>query len=386
MVYNTGMLKRKERIRKEDFLTGFLQAMQFLMKILFFYGTGTLLYGFWQGITGGYLTLFAVMVISGAMIFRLLLMIMAGERKTTDSSLWCGDILEAVVLSTLAFRMNWKAGAVVLTGCVISLVMRRFLHGKPQKVVMNLVRYGFYIAGTFVSLQFFGKNAITFSDASALIAGVIFFGMDLSPDFAEKKESSVSEEKWKPGKEDLLPVVIGISRDAFGMASLACLTPLSVQIFNAEKEIHQMSGYRNLILCAVLAFIFQIISSLMEEKNTERKRGQECLSLAVTAACASVFLMHISVQIGVVYLLAFLALAAGVFLLKSTGHDRYRNVRMIAFVLSCLGVILVMAASFQTYDGIFVDYSVVLMAYFISMAATVMSEEICAYLPEDETE
>lgn len=374
------MLEKRERIRKEDFLTGFLQALQFVMKILFFYGTGTLLYGFWQGITGGYLTLFAVMVISGSMIFRLLLMIFAEKRKTNEASSLFAVLLEAGLLSVLSFRMDRKAGLAVLSACAAALVLYRALHGKMRKVFMILFGYAFYILGAYGSLQVLGKNAITFSDASALIAGMIFFGMDLMKGSEEKEEQPDMETEQKWERKDLFPLIISIGRDAFFMASIACLTPLCVQMISVEKEIHQTDGFRNLILCTVTALVFQIILFCMKEKHAgskEKQRRLTCLSLSVTAIGASLFLMHASMMIGVVYLLGFLAVAAGVFLLEYSGHSSVRNRKITAFLLGYISILLVMIASFQVYDGVFVDYSVVLMAYFLSMAVVVMGEEIC---------
>lgn len=375
------MLKKKMQWKREDLLTGFLYAMEYLMKILFFYGAGALMYGFWQGVTGGYLTLFAGMVISGSMIFRILLMIFEKNKEVTETALLFQLICDGILFTLLSFRMNGTIGLIVLAGCVLMIVVYRFLKGDLRNIVVKICAYCFSMLVCILTMRLFAKGTITFSDSMALLSGSVFFGLDC---MKERRKNGLFLAKDNR-KRQILPAILLVGKDAFLMGAFGCLTPLFYQILNAHKEIRQISGYRNMIICAGLALFFVIICGNIKKKRASSVFPDTC-ALSVTVLCSSVFLMHVSLLIGLVYLLGYAAVLAGMFLLKSSGHDSLFSMRLVLFLFSYVFLLLVMFTSFQIYDGIYVDYTVVLMTYFFNMTEVILLEEISDGLIEAESE
>lgn len=356
------MPKEKVKIRKEDLLTGFPCALEYLMEILFFYGTGVVLYGFWQGITGGYLTLFAGMVISGSFVFHILLDIFRKNRNDTGMSVCLEVLMEGILFSLLSFRMSWQAGVPALCGSVLILVIQGLLHGKEKEYVFSLWWYAFVIGMGWMALSLFQKGTITFADSVALLSGAVFSG-------GKKAALKNLKKKEKAGKDTILSVLLSAGNRFFLFLSLMSLSPLFCQILNQSEGAGLRKGYRMVLLWTAFSLILLWVRYFMGRKSSLRT---EEISLLCAVTAGSVFLMRTSGFIGLSELLCFLALNAGLFLLHLSGHDSRFTWNLGCFAGSHISLIVMLVIVFQLYDGILVNYQCVLMTYFLSMAETVL--------------
>ena len=360
------MLWKNIKISEEDFLTGFLYALEYVMEILFFYGTGVVMYGFWQGITGGYLTLFAGMVISGAAIFHLLLEIFLKNRKKSEEAVGTDGLLEGLFFSLFAFRMNLKAGWTVLAGCLALLLIQNLMHGKWKRDVLVFCRYGFFLMSGYVVMNLFLKQSVTFGDSMALLAGTLFFNHEalrISPD---QKEEYFS-------RKQILPVLCALIRKGTSLAALISLTPVFYTILNQTENIQIMRTYGPVLLFTMVSLVFNLMENHRKDTNTVLIQG---VSLLLAVLIGSVILMLYSVMTGVVNLLCFLAVCACLFLAHAGNHDSSFTWNLIGYTGSHIALILVMILVFQIYDGIHVNYMTVLMAYLLNMAITVLVDEM----------
>lgn len=381
MVYNTGMSENEKKKTGENFLTGFLHALQYLTEILFFYGTGALMYGFWNGITGGYLALFAGMVLSGSLLLHLLVQILERKHEITEQAEWISRILEGILYSLAVLSMDVRAGAVTLTGCAVILILRKLTENQQRDVLLRICGAAFSMLSLCMIPAMLQRNIITLADGMMMAAGSMLFCLE---DF--RIPSAGRRKKEFLWKKQILSAVLASGRDSFFMASLACLTPVIYQILNQKEKIHQMAGYRNVVICGCLALVFELVLYFTEKKQNHspyESAASRAAALILTGLCASLFLMHASVMIGLIDLLVLMAVPAGVFLLKQSGHESVFSVKLLVFLLSWIGLFLVMMTSFQIYDGIYVDYSAVLMAYLLCTAEVILLDEICHYLPSD---
>ena len=357
------MLKRKEKIRKEDVLTGFLYALEYLTEILFFYGAGVVMYGFWQGITGGYLTLFAGMVISGAFVFHILLEIFLKERAVTDQSVLTEVLMEGILFVLLSFRMSWKAGVTALCGCALILIVHGLLREKEKTYVLPFCRYAFVLVIGWMALNLFQKKTITFADSVTLLSGALFFDGET---FHQKTEETGA------GNKEILSFLSDSGNRIFLILSLFSLSPLYYQILNKTDDFQLSSGYRMVILWAAVSLIFLLSGNVFQKASFRIQK----ISVFCILIIGSIILMHTSVMTGILNLLCILALTAAFYLFHYTGHDSSFTWNMVSFTGSHIVLIVMLVIVFQLYDGITVNYMSVLMTYFLNMAGIYLIQKL----------
>lgn len=358
------MLKRKEKIGKEDVLTGFLYALAYLTEILFFYGAGVVMYGFWQGITGGYLTLFAGMVISGAFVLHILLEIFLKQRTVTDSSALMEILMEGILFTLLGFRINWQAGLTALCGSALTLIIHECVPEKGKTYGLPLCRYAFVLVIGWMALNLFQKKTITFADSVALCSGALFFQ---GAGFQHQTEETVS---WK---KEILPFLFATGSSVFLILSLISLSPSYYQILNQAGGFQLSQEYRMVVLWAIISLVLLWIYRWIRNDDSFPIRK---VSVCSAAVIGSVFLMKESVLIGMVSLLCLLAQMAALYLLHFTGHDQGFPWNMVCYIGSHIALIVMLAIVFQIYDGITVNYMSVLMTFFLNMAEIFMIHEL----------
>lgn len=361
------MLWKKIQIAKEDILTGVLYALEYMMEILFFYGTGVVMYGFWQGITGGYLTLFAGMVISGTVVFRILLEIFLKDRKKTEGAVLTAGITEGILFTLFAFRMNMKAGVLILAGCALILILQIFLPEKGKRMVLIICRYSFSLLAGYLALSLFEKGTVTFADDVALLGGILFFDREYFriPLIMDDKEKSIQKE--------ILPVICVTARKGMFLAALFSIAPVFYQILSQTKGIHMITEYRPVLLLTLISLVFALIESCRRNRHSLLIQGS---SLGMIVIIGSVFLMYDSVLTGMISLLCMIALTAFLFLEHSIGHDSPFTWNLTGYIGSHLAMVLILILVFQIYDGIYVDYMTVLKAYFMSVSCIVLWDEM----------
>ena len=100
-----------------------LHTLQFGLNILYLLGVCVLLHGLQLGISGGYIALFAAMVISGAIVAGILVNTAIHRRQEDDVSRLYSACMETALLSAMGFVYDRSFGIMVL---ILSLVLLLF--------------------------------------------------------------------------------------------------------------------------------------------------------------------------------------------------------------------------------------------------------------------
>jgi hypothetical protein len=348
-----------------------LHTLQFGLNILYLLGVCVLLHGLQLGISGGYIALFAAMVISGAIVAGILVNTAIHRRQEDDVSRLYSACMETALLSAMGFVYDRSFGIMVLILSLVLILFTKFAKGKKIYSLGNALFGIVWVAEAMMIVFCLAKSSITSARAmlmifccSELLWEIREIGYH-SPDQEEVKLTKTVGELLKPDKKDIIPVILQTMVFSGVMTAFGMTVPLLIKAFNETSAFNGNRYFAYLACCVIGVCVFQFILTRINSTSLHDCIFRGAVSAVLCAAAASLYLMSISLMIGVVCMFSILASIAIGVAMENSGHmssDALYNVRYTAGQIFS---ILILITAFTQYDSIIVDTSVVMMVWFL---------------------
>lgn len=320
------------------------------LDILFFYGLSVNVSMFYQGITSAWITLFTCMTMSGALLLKFLIELLVGEKNDLDQTY--PMIFVGVVITFLAILSNVYVGCIFFVINVLDCLLKK---KKNNSIYSWIMAVGSFL----VCVYAYQHSWISLSKYMFLLFIELMYLFRYGK---EKRMYVVSlEHDVNDKKQVFLQTVLNFIKNLCVLGILACACVSMIHIIH-EGELFSM---KRMILYVVGLAVMYVFIQWMEKKYTkEHNVISERFSFILTMIVIACVMLKSSIVLSFVFLLVTASFMALEILLLM--YDKPFNKDIVIEVLLCVVLLITQAL----YDGIYVDYSVVLMSVFMMVGIT----------------
>ena len=319
------------------------------LEILFFYGLSVNVSMFYEGVTSAWVTLFTFMTMSGALLLTLLIDLLVVEKKDSNMIRCSTMVITSLILSVLGFLSNIYVGGMLL----VCNLLDCFLKYKKKNTFYSILMF----VGIIVICNYsFRASWISLSKYLFLIMIemmlVFQYGTDRKVSYLDTR--TIFQNK----KQLLLQTCIQLTKYLCILGVFVCGCVSMIHIYN-EGELFSMKKMDLYLLMLCLGML--LISYVEKKKIKEKNEVSQRLAFILTMIVIGCVMLKSSIMLSLVWILICGSYAALEILLMMYAKQLKKNL----FMNVMLCVILVVAQTL--YDGIYVDYSVVLMNVFLML-------------------
>jgi hypothetical protein len=320
-----------------------------VLGILFFYGLSVNVSMFYEGVTSAWVTLFTFMTMSGALLLTLLIDLLVVEKKDSNMFQCSTMVITSLILSVLGFLSNIYVGGMLLACNLLDC----FLKYKKKNTLYSIVMF----VGVIVICNYsFRASWISLSKYLFLIMIEMLLVFQYRTD---RKVSYIDTRTvFLNKKELLLQTCIQLMKYLCILGTFACGCVSMIHIYN-EGELFSMKKMDLYLLMICLGML--LISYVEKKKIKEKNEVSQRFAFILTMIVVGCVMLKSSIMLSLVWILICGSYVALEILLMM--YDKQLKKNLFMNVMLC--VILVVAQTL--YDGIYVDYSVVLMNVFLML-------------------
>lgn len=358
------------------------QTSLFLMEVLFLYGLSINITAFYSGISGGWVALFTLMVMSGSIFMYLLLNVLYKNHKVDSDILRNSDFLNGLLLTCIGLLSDWRVGVfILLCNTIVYFIKKDILNESIKIIVWLLV--------TIVSLYAYQNSWIEMSRCLLLILSQFLLYQSFDKD-------NIKEEKTNSKT-----IVITTLVTCFVACMLLSLfSQIEIAIIHIANEggLYRLSkclvwliGIGLVIVCSKVAknYIESKVGSLLNEKETVI--SEHVIFIGLTIVCA-IKLFPASYILSIIMLLSCVSYIAFEYLMIGFAHIGKQTFQVARWIMSHLILCVVFVSAQFLYDGINIDTSVVMMCAFMMIVIRMYMMQMHVYTieitndEEEETE
>lgn len=348
------------KLSRSEWITTLLQSGIFLMELLFFFGITVMTDAFIQGITGIYTAIAAGMVLSGMIVFEIILRILRRKRETSHNAQCISSFINALLLSAASALYGYQCFLITLILCAVILLSEHFLHKDILKLLIFLL---VQIITIFSMSYLYGKGILSFSESMTIAFGISLYVIKMMP------HDMPSEKGADKKKVMILPVILHTLVTSLYLVSWGLLVPQITAVNQAGNSFKSSVWPGLSLLVMVIVYILCYTERIVSRRlNGNQLYLSDNISTLITVIIFSLFLCFTHRTLGIAALLFTAAETAGTILLYITDHADSFAISFIRWLLSHLGTIGIMMLAFTLYDGISLDYSMVTMVMIILCA------------------
>lgn len=348
------------KFSKSEWISTLLDSGIFLMELLFFFGITVMTDAFIQGITGIYTAIAAGMVLSGMIVFEIILRVLKRKRITSHNSLRISFVIDGLLLGGASALYGYQCFLVTFILCALRLLSEHFLHKDIFRLLISLLAQMTVI---YSMSSFYGKGILSFSESMTIAFGISLYLIK----FMQQEIPSEKESDSK--KSMILPVILHTVITSLYLVSWGLLVPQLTAVNQAGTDFKSSIWPVLSVIVMAAAYILYCIERIISHKlNGNQLYLTRRISTLITVIIFSLFLCYTHGTLGIAALLFTAAETAGTILLYITHHTESFSISFIRWLLSHLGTIGLMMTAFTLYDGIRLDYSAVTMVMMILCA------------------
>lgn len=348
------------KLNKSEWISTLLESGIFFMELLFFFGITVMTDAFIQGITGIYTAIAAGMVLSGMIVFEIILRVLKRKRITSHNAQYISLVIDGVLLSGASALYGYQCFLITFILCALRLLSEHFLHKDIFRLLISLLAQ---ITVIYSMSYFYGKGILSFSESMTIAFGISLFLIKMLPHEIPSEKDTVSK------KSMILPVILHTVVTSLYLVSWGLLVPQLTAINQAGTDFKSsIWPVLSVIVMAAMYILYYIERVISHNLNGNQLYLTRTISTLITVIIFSLFLCFTHGTLGITALLFIAAEAAGTILLYITHHADGFSISFIRWLLSHLGTIGIIMLAFTLYDGISLDYSLVTMIMMILCA------------------
>lgn len=348
------------KLNRSEWISTLLESGIFLMELLFFFGITVMTDAFIQGITGIYTAIAAGMVLSGMIVFEIILRVLKRKRITSHNAQCISYLIDGLLLSIASVLYGYQCFLVTVIVCAVILLSDHFLHSDILKSLVSLLAQ---ITVLYGMSYFYGKGILSFSESMTIAFGISLYLIKMMPQEIPSEKGSDSK------KSMILPVILHTLVTSAYLVSWGLLVPQLTAVNQAGTEFKSSIYPVVSVIVMAAAYILYYIERIVTHKlNGNQLYLTRTISTLITVIIFCLILCYTHTTLGITALLFITAGIAGTILLYITHHTDSFSISFIRWLLSHLGAIGIIMLAFTLYDGIRLDYSLVTMVMVILCA------------------
>lgn len=348
------------------------QTSLFLMEVLFLYGLSINVTAFYSGVSGGWVALFTLMVMSGSIFMYLLLNVLCKNHKVDKDILRMSDLLKGLLLTGIGLLSDWRIGVCILLCNIVVYFIKKDTLNEVLKVIVWLLI-------TIVSLYAYQNSWIEMSRCLLLVLSQFLL-------YEPFQKENIKEEKSN-SKTIMLTTFISCFVICMLVSLFSQIEIAIIHIAN-EGELYRFSkciiwfvGVGLLLVCSKVAksYVENKVGSLLNKKETVISEHVIFVSLMIVCA---IKLFPASHFLSIIMLLSCVSYLAFEYLMIVFAHIGKESFQVARWIMVHLMLCVIFISSQMLYDGINIDTSVVMMCAFMMIVIRMYMMQMHVYTIE----
>lgn len=340
------------KFSRSEWISTLLQSGIFLMELLFFFGITVMTDAFIQGITGVYTAIAAGMVLSGMIIFEILLRVFRRKREVTERTEKASSLLNALLLSGASALYGYRCFLCTVVICAIIWLSKQFLH---KQVLQWLISLAAEICIIYTMTILYSNGTLSFSESMTIAFTASLYMITMMA-------HEISSEVPGTHKDMTLSVILHTISSGMYIASWGLLVPQLNAVNQAGTDFKRSHWIILSLIAMAAAFTMNYAERIVSKKlNGKQLYITKRISTLITVILLAVFLCIMHKTLGIASILFTAGEAAAMVLLYITHHISSFSTGFVRWLMSHLSIIGIMMMAFTLYNGITLDYSMVIM-------------------------